>query len=312
MRPGHAEDRRRVGRHLSGRAVGIVFAGGGARGASHLGAIRALAEAGVEFDIVGGTSIGAAVAAWYAMGLRDEALKAAAFKVFVDSGGPTSDWNLLPLLSLVKGKRTRDLGIESIRDATGGDIDIEDTWVPFFCVAANYTAQEEAVLQHGPLWRGLLASYAIPGVLPPVLIGGELHVDGGVMNNLPVDVLEREGAAATIAIDLLGHRKRSLDFDELPGTLALLRDKFRPRRKRRYRIPGILSVLFNSTVLSSLQRQREMAARASLCLTPDLPRTSLLDWAKFPETIENGYKSVKATLADLPPERLEALRARKG
>ncbi|MDU8943878.1 cyclic nucleotide-binding and patatin-like phospholipase domain-containing protein [Ovoidimarina sediminis] len=158
MRRGNAQDRGRVGRLLSGRGVGIVFAGGGARGAAHLGAIRALQEAGVDFDIVGGTSIGAAVAAWYAMGLRGTALDAAACKVFVESGGPTSDWNLLPILSLVKGKRTRDLAIAAIREATGRDIDIEDTWTPYFCLSANYTAQDQAVLQRAPLWKALTAT----------------------------------------------------------------------------------------------------------------------------------------------------------
>ena len=312
MRMGVAADVGRVGRLLSGRAVGIVFAGGAARGGSHVGAIRALNEAGVEFDIVGGTSIGAAMAAWYAMGLRGDDLQRAACKVFVDSGGPTSDWNLVPLLSLVKGKQTRDLCIESIRETTGHDIDIEDTWTPYFCMTANYTAQEQAVLQRGPLWQALSATYAIPGVLPPVIIEGELHVDGGVMNNLPVDVLEEVGAAYTIAIDLLGERKKAIALKEMPTTLPFLIDRFRPRKKRKYRIPGILSMLFNSTVLASLKLQREMALRAHLCMTPDLPRVGLLDWGKFNETIELGYQSIRDQLPSVPEEVMAALRGRAG
>ena len=170
------------------------------------------------------------------------------------------------------------------------------------------TAQEEAVLGHGPLWRALQATYAIPGVLPPVLIDGEIHVDGGVMNNLPVDALERAGAAHTIAIDLLGGRRKRLDFEELPGTAALLRDKLRPRRKRKYKIPGILSMLFNSTVLSSLTRQREMAARATLCLNPVLPKLGLLEWDAFPQTIENGYASFNEQLGSVPDGVMARLR----
>ncbi|MEM1100484.1 MAG: patatin-like phospholipase family protein [Pseudomonadota bacterium] len=309
MRLERDDDVGRVGRLLTGRAVGLALAGGGARGAAHIGAIRALEEAGIVPDIVGGTSIGAAMAAWYAMGLRSTDLEAAARTVFVDSGGPTRDWNLLPLISLVKGRQTRDLGIEAIRRATGTDIDIEDTWTPFFCLTANYTAQRQVVHQSGPLWRALTATYAIPGVLPPVLIDGELHVDGGVVNNLPVDVLEEVGAARTIAVDLLGEARKPLAITEIPSNGALLVDKLRPRRKRRYKLPGLMSTLLNSTVLSSLNRQRDMSERADLCLRPELPRVGLLDWKKFPDTIEYGYQSATEQLAALPAEIRDTMRA---
>ena len=297
LRPDHPEDLGRVARILSGRAVGLVLAGGGARGAAHLGAIRALDEAGIRPDMVGGTSIGAAMAAWYAMGLRGESLATAARKVFVDSGGPTNDWTLLPLLSLVKGAKTRALSQQAIRDATGADIGIEDTWTPFFCIAANYTTQEQVVLRHGPLWQALTATYAIPGVLPPVLMNGGLHVDGGVVNNLPVDVMEASGAAHTIAVDLMPKGHRRIELEALPSRPALLLDKLRPRRKRRYRLPGLLSILLNSTVLSALERQREMRDRADLCLRPELQRIGLLDWKKFNAGIDQGYASVSAQLA---------------
>ena len=121
-------------------------------------------------------------------------------------------------------------------------------------------------------------------------------------------MLEEVGAAHTIAVDLRGERKRSLDLPEMPGTFTLLVDRARPRRRRKYRIPGILSMLLNSTVLSSLKRQREMSARARLSLKPDLPRVGLLDWAKFPETIEHGYASVKAQLETAPDDLMQDLR----
>jgi len=308
MRPGHAEDQGRVARILTGRAVGLVLAGGGARGAAHLGAIRALAEAGIVPDMVGGTSIGAAMAAWYAMGLRGADLEQAARKVFVDSSGPTNDWNLLPMISLVKGRKTRDLGQRAIREATGGDIGIEDTWTPFFCVSANYTTQMQTVLRAGPLWRALTATYAIPGVLPPVPMNGGLHVDGGVVNNLPVDVMEQSGAARTVAVDLLGPPNRALELEDLPSNFALLIDRLRGRRKRKYRVPGLVSILLNSTVLSSLERQREMRARADLCLRPELMRIGLLDWGKFNVAIEQGYASVAQQLEAAGEAALTPLR----
>jgi NTE family protein len=307
MRLGNPEDIGRVTRILTGRAIGLVLAGGGARGAAHLGAIRALDEAGIVPDIVGGTSVGAAMAAWYAMGLRGDALQAAACKVFVDSGGPTNDWNLLPMVSLVKGKKTRVLAQRAIREATGTDIGIEDTWTPFFCVAANYTTQSQTVLRKGPLWRALTATYAIPGVLPPVIIDGHLHVDGGVVNNLPVDVLEETGAAKTICVDLIGGMYRPVGIEKLPTNMALLLDRLRPKRKRKFRIPGTVSILLNSTVLSSLERQRKMRERADLGLRPELERIGLLDWTKFPTAIEQSYVSVSKQIATLTPADLAQL-----
>ena len=296
----------RIGHQLAA-LEGDERGNGGARGAAHLGAIRALDEAGIVPDIVGGTSVGAAMAAWYAMGLRGDALQAAACKVFVDSGGPTNDWNLLPMVSLVKGKKTRVLAQRAIREATGTDIGIEDTWTPFFCVAANYTTQSQTVLRKGPLWRALTATYAIPGVLPPVIIDGHLHVDGGVVNNLPVDVLEETGAAKTICVDLIGGMYRPVGIEKLPTNMALLLDRLRPKRKRKFRIPGTVSILLNSTVLSSLERQRKMRERADLGLRPELERIGLLDWTKFPTAIEQSYVSVSKQIATLTPADLAQL-----
>lgn len=306
-RLGNACDTGRVARILTGRAVGLVLSGGGARGAAHLGAFRAMQEAGIEPDLVGGTSIGGAMAAWYAMGLRGEDIDAAARKVFVENGPPTNDWNLLPMVSLVKGRKTRVLAQKAIRAATGTDIGIEDTWTPYFCVAANYTRQTQTILRSGPLWKALTATYAIPGVLPPVILDGELHVDGGLVNNLPVDVLEASGAAHTIAVDLVGGTHRKLEMTDIPPNLLLLRDKLRSRKKRRFKLPGLIAILLNSTLLSALERQREMRARADVCLRPELTRISLLDWGKFNAAIDQSYESLRAQIETLPQEELAPL-----
>ena len=308
MRPGHAGDRGRVARLLFGRAVGLVLAGGGARGAAHLGAIRALADRGIVPDVIGGTSIGAAMAAWHAMGLRGRALEEATKEVFVAHGSPTSDWTALPFVSLVKGEKTRRLGRDAVRRATGADADVEDTWSPYFAVAADFTLQRQAILTRGPLWRTLAATYAIPGVLPPVVIAGSLHVDGGVVNNLPVDVLEGFDVAHTIAVDLLGDPSRKVEIEDMPTGRQMLRDRFRPRRKRHWRVPGTITTLLTATVLGSLERQRRMRARADLCLRPDLPRIGLLDWARFEDAIELGYASCSAQLDALDPALVAKLR----
>ncbi|WP_308917605.1 patatin-like phospholipase family protein [Jannaschia sp. LMIT008] len=308
LRRGNAGDMRRMARMLFGRAVGLALAGGGARGAAHLGAIRALAEHGIVPDVIGGTSIGAAMAAWHAMGLRGDALESATKEVFVAHGSPTSDWTIFPLISMVKGEKTRRLGRDAVHRATGHDADVEDTWSPYFAVAADFTNQKQVVMTRGPLWRALAATYAIPGVLPPVLIDGALHVDGGVVNNLPVDVLEDMGVARTIGVDLLGNPSRPVQLDAMPTGWQMLLDRFRGRKRRRYRVPGILSTILTSTVLGSLERQRRMRDRADLCLRPVLPRIGLLDWNRFEAAIDAGYESCKAQLDALPPEVLARFR----
>ena len=308
VRSGDATDAGRLARLLFGRAVGLVMAGGGARGAAHLGAIRALAEIGIEPDIIGGTSIGAALGALYSMGLRDDDLEDAAKDIFVRHGSPTGDWTFLPLISLVKGDKTRMLCRRGVERNMGHHAHIEDLLHPYFAVAGNMTEQKQAVMKRGMLWQALSASYAIPGVLPPVAIDGALYVDGGVVNNLPVDVMEDFDAAHIISVDLLGETHRRKVIETVPSGSQALRDRFRPRKSRRYRVPGILTTLLTATMLGSLERQKAMRERADICLVPDLPRISLLDWGKFEKTIEHGYESCRQQLAEMDPAALAKLR----
>ncbi len=135
IRPGLERDMGRLARILGRRAVGLVFGGGGARGFAHLGVWRALRSRGVEVDFVGGTSIGAAMAALVAADPQvDRAIDIArtAFR-----GNPTGDYNLLPLISLIKGRRVRAAIDRSLQALAGGPVDVEDLWKGFFCVASN-------------------------------------------------------------------------------------------------------------------------------------------------------------------------------
>jgi NTE family protein len=104
IRPARAQDVRRLARLVTGRGVGIALSGGGARGFAHIGVLNALADVGIELDVIGGTSIGAAIGGLRAMDLTGEALTRAARRIFVESGNPTSDYNLFPLVSLIKGR----------------------------------------------------------------------------------------------------------------------------------------------------------------------------------------------------------------
>jgi NTE family protein len=306
IRPALAQDVRRLARLVTGRGVGIVLSGGGARGFAHVGVLNALAEARIEIDVIGGTSIGAAIGGLRAMDLTGEALTRAARRIFVESGNPTSDYNLLPLVSLIKGHRTRRITEQAILDVAGRDIGLEDSWTTYFCVAGNYSTATEAVLTRGSFSKALLASFAIPGALPPVIIDGHLFVDGGTVNNMPLDVLEGYGVSKRLAVDLLSDQVRKVEMDWVPGTWALLLDRLRPRAKRRYDLPALPELLLKASVLQSVRRQREMRARADICFRPRLRLVGLLDWHRFDEVVQDGYESASKDLAIMGPSLSES------
>ena len=136
VRPQVAADMARLARIESHTAVGLVFAGGGARGLAHIGVYRALVERGVDVDYVGGTSIGALMAVLVASNGSVGDVAAIARKWF--STNPTGDFNLLPVLSLIKGRRMRRAIDGALVDLLGFDPDVEDLWKNFYCVASNY------------------------------------------------------------------------------------------------------------------------------------------------------------------------------
>ncbi|MBT9487689.1 MAG: patatin-like phospholipase family protein [Rubrivivax sp.] len=295
IRPTLDRDIARLARLQSRNGVGLVLAGGGARGLAHLGVHRALRERGIDVDVAGGTSIGSVMAAIVA----SDADTARVMEVTRWAFGrkPTSDFSWLPLVSLIKGRRLRTVVRDAMLRLIGHEADMEDLWKGCYCVASNYSRASEVLLRRGPLLRAVLASAAIPGALPPVVVDGDLLCDGGTFNNFPVDVMRRwRGVGRVIGVDLSGREPRKLDFDTVPGTAALLRDKLRPKAQRRYRLPSLVSYLINVTVLYSTSRQREARAQTQLYFNPALTRVGMLDWHRFDHIVQQGYEHGLAVL----------------
>lgn len=272
-----AADYGRLVRMLTGRAVGLVLSGGGARGFAHLGVVKALREHGVPIDLVGGTSMGGILAAGVASDWDDAELAERFRRSFVDTN-PLSDFTL-PIVSLVSGRK---VGMLLRREL--GDIDIEDLPLPFFCVSSNLTTGRIAVHQQGTLWRWLRASVAIPGVLPPVFHGGEVFVDGGAMNNLPVDVMRARGRGPVIGVDVGTDRAFTTDVEatETPSVWTLLRG----RRRR----PNILRILWRAGMVNSATATLDRRRQSDLLITPALESLDLLDWRGFGRAVEIGYR----------------------
>lgn len=299
IRPHLPGDLARMARVITGRATGLVFGGGGARGFAHVGVYQALEAAGETIDFIGGSSIGALLGTLVALDARSADMERGVREGFLEypKGSITGDVNLLPVLSLLTGTRSRDSLARSVQRYAGGDIDMEDTWKPFFAMAANFSQGREEVLDHGPLVRNVSASFAIPGALPPILMNGNLMFDGSTFNNLPVDVMARMGVGRIIGVDVSGDAALPLEIEDIPGPLALLRDRLRPRDKRRYAgLPTVPETMLMSTFITSISRQREQSLYADLMFRPSLPNMGLLDWHRFDEAVAEGRSHAEQVL----------------
>jgi NTE family protein len=280
VRSRHAGDVARLARILNGTAVGLVLGCGGARGFAHLGIVRALHEARIPIDMIAGCSMGAIVGAGLALEWDAEEFKGRLRRAFVDSN-PINDYTL-PFFSLVRGdKVARRLGEHF------GGIRIENMWRPYCCVSTNLTAGRLAVHRDGPLLDALRASVAIPGLLPPVMIEGEAHVDGGMMNGLPVDVMSSR-CGAVIAVDVAS--------DPLGTPFPSIGDK--PSRWRFLRgVPPIVDLLVRAATVNSDALARTVRARATMLFQPPLATVNLLDWRAFDRAIDIGYRYAVDKLA---------------
>lgn len=186
--------------------VGLVLGGGGAKGAAEAGALKVIEEAGVPIDMIAGTSIGSIVGGMYSIGYRSADL---------DSLFSSQNWlelfgkELLGKHSIINLLDTMVARSPAARMPLRGEMNpymspmsFDKLPIPFRCVATDLRTQTEVVLDSGLLAQCMRASMAIPGVFSPVRMDGKVLIDGGAMNNLPVDVAKNMGADIVIAIDL--------------------------------------------------------------------------------------------------------------
>jgi len=288
IRPALERDMARLARIQSRTAVGLVLAGGGARGLAHLGVYRALLERNTEIDWVGGTSIGAVMATYVASDQPLDSIMANARRAFATN--PTGDFNLFPVLSLIKGLRLQRILSRAVEELLRFDADVEDLWKNFYCVATNFSTASEQRIASGNLVHALLASTSIPGALPPVIHGNDLLCDGGSFNNFPVNVMRgMRGVGRVIGVDLNIRTPVRVDHADMPGTWALLRDRLRPHSQRRYRLPSLPSYLMTVTILYSMSRQASAQQQCDLYFNPPLTRVGILQWRRFENIVQRGY-----------------------
>lgn len=288
VRAGASEDLGRVGRVAAGRGGTLVLGGGGGRGFAHLGVQRALEELGMAVDIVGGTSVGGILA-----GVIADGMSAAETVEWARSHFPKAMDYTLPLVSLIKAER-----IARSAAATFGEREIEDLRRPYFCVSTNLSASRPFVHRRGSVALAMRATSSIPGVMPPVPHGSDLLVDGGVLNNLPIDVArELAPAGRIVAVDVAPPRGPGTraDFGLSVSGWNAIRTGL-GGKDRTY--PRISAVLMRSMITASM-RERDRQIRTGLAdcyLDLDMRGTSILDFSDPAGVAQKGYEAAMPAL----------------
>jgi NTE family protein len=260
----------RVARRLVRRSLGVVLSGGGARGYAHIGAIESLREAGFEIDRVGGCSIGAFIGGMHAYGLGPDEMRESCQAELVRRS-PFNDYTL-PRVSLIRSRKAARM-----LDRIFGEAIVEELPVPFFTVSADLLASRTVVHRRGLVVEAVGASMSIPGLVPPLSRPGRLLVDGGVLNNLPVDVMAVDDEGPIVAVDVI-RRGEASDESVAPG------------------LPSIMETLSRATVLGSAERAEWNRRLADLVVTPDVQDIALREFSALERGVSAGRDAMRSAL----------------
>ena len=287
----------RLARKLSGETIGLVLSGGSARGFAHLGVFQALDELDIEIDFIGGTSMGALMGAGYAMGLSCAEM----IELARQFANPSRLFDYtLPLVSLMASKKVTKALIELF-----GQTCIEDLWLPYFCVSSNLSQAEPVIHQNGLLWKSVRASIAIPGIFTPMLYNGEVLVDGGAMNNFPVDILRDRFAGQTIIgvnVSLSREKEEEYDFGSSLSGWQVLWSRINPFIKP-ILAPKIVPNLMRALEINSAYQIKSNKGMVDLLIQPDVKEFGMLDFAEYATISEIGYKTAREQLVPWKAER---------
>ena len=279
----------RLARRIGGHAVGLVLGGGGARGFAHIGFIRAVREAGIPIDAAGGTSMGSIIGAQLALGWDEDEMLRANRKGFIEVD-PLRAYTA-PLTGVMSDRKFR-----SMLASMYGDARIEDLPLPYFAVSCNLSRAEIVVHREGPVHRAVRTSGSLPGVVPPMCADGDLLVDGGVLNNLPVDIMRDSGAGVVIAHDVSPTRELHVErtLDVAPnGPMSL----WRQMRRRAAPVPTVMAIMARTAILGSVHASHEVRRRADLYLHPPIEQYGIFEWRSMERLVEIGYEHARREIA---------------
>jgi NTE family protein len=282
-----------LARRIAGRSLGLVMGGGGARGLAHFGVYEELTRAGVVIDRFGGASIGAIAAAAFALGMDAREAIAEARK-FLAQSNPIGDYTI-PVVALARGGR-----VDRFVERYGGSTLIEHLPKGFFCISADMITGDLIVHRRGPLSVAVRASISIPGLLPPVRHGEQILVDGGLLKNLPADVMCADPDGEVICVDLRRKYVPSKGFGLLPPIVQ-------PPGLIRWLLTGTDVALppLQETLLravdfaASTANLRELPHVAAI-IEPDVSAIGVLDFKKIDTALDAGRIAARAALEAQP------------
>ncbi|WP_224813796.1 patatin-like phospholipase family protein [Hasllibacter sp. MH4015] len=283
----------RLGRFLSGRAIGMVLSGGGAFGVAHVGVYRAMQDLGWPLDIVGGTSVGSAMGGAIALGVPAEEIGPRVEQIFVRSGAMRRV--TVPKFAFLDHKVLDAALIEHF-----GTDPIEDLWLPFYAVAADLSNMEMVVIRRGPLWEAIRASSAIPGVLPPFFTSeGRMLVDGGCIDNMPFRTMHglKSGPNIVVNVQKATNKTVHVDYNSLPGRAELVRQTVMPFGKRGPRVPGVISTVMRSLLVGQSDMLADLDPNDLMIRPPGLKGAGFLAWNQHKLFHEMAYKHAQEVFA---------------
>ena len=284
----------RLARFVTGRAVGLVLCGGGAFGTAHLGAIKALQEQGIAVDMVGGTSVGAAMAAALALEYGPDLVMDICEQIFVRSKAMSK--LTVPLYSVIDHRR-----LDKELQAQFGDRQVEDAAINLFAVATSLTLNDQYVARRGPLWKIVRASSSIPAVFPPMLMAdGHVLVDGALIDNVPIRVMRDLKPGPNLVLNFKQSKEWRVmsRYDDLPGRLGALQ-RILWRRRGQPRFPTIFSILTRAMIVSSRRQLDQTSFEGDILLEiSTMKGMGFLDWTKGRQLFQKAYDQMRVALAE--------------
>jgi NTE family protein len=274
----------RIARRLSGRAVGVVLSGGGARAFAHLGVLEVLLEQGLIVDRVAGVSMGSFIGGMLACGYRGEAIDAHCYEEFVRRN-PINDYTL-PRHALIRGRKA-----EAMLERVFGEQRVEELARPFYCASINLRGSRLVIEREGPMVLAVGASMSLPLIAPPLRRDGALLIDGSLLNNLPIEPMSATGEGPILAVDVkLGGEPAGEGSDERDATA-----------ERPPRIPLLPETMARIALLSSANTDESARRHADLAITVRVPGVGLLEFHQIDVARAAGREAALATLEDAPP-----------
>jgi len=303
------EDFSRLARFLCGRANGLVLAGGGALGAAHLGAIKALQDHNIPIDFIGGTSAGAVIAGVIATGQSVDIALNKMEKMFVDAKVLAMKHMTIPLHSLIDPS-------EFDRHLRGlcGSVDIADLPTPFFAVSTNLSTYSRHIHTQGPLWESVRASASLPAILPPFIDEDRnVLIDGSILDNLPIGIMSslKQGPNIAIAFDSPNANWLSkADYKQFPSRGALLRNAV-SKRKTSTNFPTLIETTQRIIRVISRVSPDDVDIEHNFIITPPMIEgMKILDWHLCAELAEKAESHVSQQI-ELYPKVFDCFRVGK-